>query len=97
MMRFCVSPRCAFDETLCSVLDIKEVTRTALFHVNIAEIRSALSCKDAEILIEASVTSRLRYIRTAFATHGLQMQTNERSLERPSQLHFTIHTDIVRR
>ena len=47
---------------------IKQITRTALFHLrNIAKIRKFLSKDDAEKLIHAFVTSRLDYCNVLFS------------------------------
>lgn len=43
-------PQCAFDKTLSLELNIKEVTRVAFFHLNIAKIRSALTEWDSDLL-----------------------------------------------
>ena len=51
-----------FDNDLSFSSQIKQVCRTAYFHLrNIAKIRHILSQKDAEILVHAFVTSRLDY------------------------------------
>ena len=51
-----------FDQNLSFDSHIKEISRTAFFHLrNISKIRSLLSLKDAEKLIHAFVTSRLDY------------------------------------
>ena len=47
---------------------IKQITRTAFFHLrNIAKIRKFLSKDDAEKLIHAFVTSRLDYCNVLFS------------------------------
>ncbi len=51
-----------FDQDLFFNSHLKQISRTAFFHLcNIAKIRSVLSQKDAEKLVNAFVTSRLDY------------------------------------
>jgi len=51
-----------FDQNLSFDAHIKQVSRTAFFHLrNIAKIRNILTQSDAEKLVHAFVTSRLDY------------------------------------
>lgn len=68
-----------FDPTLTFQTHIKEITKTAFFHLrNIAKIRPALSRRSAEVVIHALVSSRLDYCNVLFS--GLPISTT-RSLQ----------------
>ena len=56
-----------FDLSLSFDKHIKEITKTAFFHLrNIATIKCSLSMADAETLIHAFVSSRLDYCNVLF-------------------------------
>ncbi|XP_073320704.1 uncharacterized protein [Pagrus major] len=72
-----------FDPTLTFQTHIKEITRTAFFHLrNIAKIRPALSRRSAEVVLHALVSSRLDYCNVLFSglpictTRSLQLVQN---------------------
>ncbi|XP_073330500.1 uncharacterized protein [Pagrus major] len=69
--------------TLTFQTHIKEITRTAFFHLrNIAKIRPALSRRSAEVVLHALVSSRLDYCNVLFSglpictTRSLQLVQN---------------------
>lgn len=68
-----------FDPTLTFQSHIKEITKTAYFHLrNISKIRPSLSLRSAEVVLHALVSSRLDYCNVLFS--GLPISTT-RSLQ----------------